>query len=61
MDAMMKECTKPHSLVHILTGIGLGLVLVGLMPTLASNGLMYGVVLVVVAIVLDMMVQKKKA
>ena len=59
MDAMMKECTKPHSLVHMLTGIGLGLILVGLVPTLASNGLMYGVVLVVVAVVLDMMVQKK--
>ena len=56
----MKECTKPHSLVHILTGVGLGLVLVGLVPTLASNGLMYGVILVVVALVLDMMIQKQK-
>lgn len=60
MEAMMKECMKPHSLVHLLTGLGLGLILVGLMPDLAMNGLMYGVIVVVVGIVLDMLVQKSK-
>ncbi len=59
MDAMMKECMKPHALVHSLAGLGVGLILVSLVPSLGT--LMYGVVVIVVAIVLDMMVQKKKA
>ena len=55
----MKECMKPHPLLHSLMGIGLGLVLVSLFPTLVSNALTWGVVLIVVAFVLEMMMGKK--
>ena len=56
----MKECTKPHMLTHSLTGLGVGLILVGLVPSLAMSGLMYGIIILVAGIVLDMYVQKKK-
>jgi len=56
---MMKECTKPHALLHSLMGIGLGLVLVSLFPTLVSNALIFGIVLIIVAFVLEMMMGKK--
>ena len=58
MNMDMKECMKPHALLHSLTGIGLGLILVALMPSLVGNALMLGVVVVVVGIVGDMMVKK---
>ena len=57
----MNECMKPHPLLHTLTGIGLGLVLVALVPSLVANALMLGVIVVVVGMVLDMMTGKKKA
>lgn len=50
IDKMMKECMKPHALLHSLAGVGLGLVLVGLMPSLAASAMMLGLVLVVVGI-----------
>ena len=56
---MMKECMKPHPLLHSLMGIGLGLVLVSLFPNLVSNALTWGVVLIIVAFVLEMMMGKK--
>lgn len=56
---MMKECMKPHPLLHSLMGIGLGLVLVSLFPTLVSNALTWGVVLIIVAFILEMMMGKK--
>jgi ABC-type multidrug transport system permease subunit len=40
-------------------GIGLGLVLVSLFPTLVSNALIFGIVLIIVAFVLEMMMGKK--
>lgn len=46
----MKECTKPHSLLHSLGGVGLGLVLVALVPSLISNAMTYGLLLFVAAI-----------
>ncbi len=55
----MKECMKPHPLLHSLMGIGLGLVLVSLFPNLVSNALTWGVVLIIVAFVLEMMMGKK--
>ena len=54
----MEECMKPHALLHILTGVGLGLVLISLVPGLVSNALMLGVVLVVVAFVGEFAVNK---
>ncbi len=54
----LKACTQPHALLHSLTGIGLGLILVALMPSLTANALMLGVVAVVVGVVGEMMVKK---
>jgi len=49
----MKECFTPHVLMHSLFGLGLGLLLAALIPSLANVWL--GVVLVVVALGLDLM------
>ncbi len=56
---MMKECMKPHPLLHSLMGIGLGLILVSLVPSLVSNALTFGIILVIVAFVAEMMMGKK--
>jgi hypothetical protein len=53
MNAKMKECFTPHAMSHTLLGVGLGLVLVSLLPSLGN--LTLGVVLVVTSLVLDMM------
>lgn len=58
MEKMMKECTKPHPLLHIVSGVGLGLVLVALVPSLVANALTLGVVLVVVGVAAEFMVKK---
>lgn len=55
MDGMMKECVKPHALLHTLTGAGLGMVLLGLMPGLTGNAMMLGVLLVVAGMVGEFM------
>ena len=47
----MKECLKKHPMLHMLTGIGIGFILVGLIgESLVSNAMMLGVVAVVVGI-----------
>lgn len=53
MNAKIQECFKPHALMHNLFGIGLGLVLAALFPSLAV--LWIGVAVVVVALIADMM------
>ena len=53
MNAKMKECFTPHVLMHSLFGLGLGILVVSLMPSL-GNALL-GIGLIVVAVVLDMM------
>lgn len=53
MNKKMQECFTPHSMMHSLFGLGLGITLVNLIPSL--NMLWLGVVLMVVAIVLDSM------
>lgn len=53
MDAMLKECTKPHSLLHLVSGAGLGMIVLALLPGLSANALTLGVVLVVVALVAE--------
>lgn len=58
MEKMMKECTKPHPLLHSVSGVGLGLLLVGLVPSLVANATMLGLVLVVVGIAAEFMVKK---
>lgn len=49
----MKECFKKHPMLHLLAGLGVGLILIALVPSLVSNALMLGVVAVVAAIGLE--------
>lgn len=49
----MKECFAPHTMMHSLFGLGLGVFIVSLFPSLGMWWL--GVVLMVVATVWDMM------
>ncbi len=58
MDKKMKECMKPHALMHSLAGLGVGLILVSLIPALVANAMMLGLVVLVVAVVGDFMVNK---
>ena len=51
MNAKLKECFTPHAMMHNLMGLGLGLVLASLVPSLAN--LWLGVVLVAVAAAMD--------
>ena len=53
MEKMMKECMTPHVWMHAAFGLGLGIILINLVPAL--NNLLIGVVIVVAALVLDMM------
>ncbi len=53
MNSKMKECFTPHVLMHGLFGLGLGLLLVSLIPSLGMAWL--GIGLMVVAVVADMM------
>lgn len=53
MEQKMKSCFTPHVLMHSLFGLGLGLLLSVLVPSLSNVWL--GVGLVIVALVLDMM------
>ena len=53
MNSKMKECFTPHAMMHNLMGLGIGIVLVNLFASL--NNLWIGIVLIVIAIVVDMM------
>lgn len=58
MDKKFKECMKPHSVAHLVTGAGLTLVLVALIPALATNALILGTIILVAGIAYDFMVNK---
>lgn len=51
MNEKMKDCFKPHVMMHSLFGLGLGLFLAYLLPTL--NMIWLGPVLMVASVVLD--------
>ena len=51
MDAKMKSCFTPHVLMHSLFGLGLGILLVAVIPGLRSW--LLGLVVMAVAVVLD--------
>ncbi len=59
LNKMMAECTKPHALVHSFMGVGLGLILVGLMPSLFDMAIVLGLLVVAMAIFADFVVQSK--
>lgn len=61
INAMMKECTKPHAIAHSISGAGIALVILALVPSLVSYALILGVVLLVGGIIWDMMSQQKKS
>jgi len=51
MDKMMKECMKPHPLLHTIAGIGIGMVLVNWVGGLVgSMGVWLGLILLVVGV-----------
>lgn len=58
MDKKLKECMKPHALAHSVSGLGVGLILVALVPSLVGNALMLGIIVLVAGIVFDFMVNK---
>ena len=53
MNAKMQECFKPHAVMHSLFGLGLGILIVALIPELSLAWL--GFVLIVIALVADYM------
>jgi hypothetical protein len=53
MNKKMKECFTPHVMMHSLFGLGLGIFLVSLLPSLASIWL--GIGIMAVAFVFDYM------
>ena len=53
MNAKMKECFTPHAIMHSLFGLGLGITLVALLPSLSI--LWFGIVLMIVAVGADAM------
>lgn len=56
MEKMMKECMRPHALIHIASGAGLGLLLAGLFGGAAAT---LGVILLVGGLIADVSMQKK--
>ena len=58
MDKKFKECMKPHYIAHSVSGLGIGLILVGLFPALATMALILGIVALVAGIIFDFSVNK---
>lgn len=54
----MEECMKPHALVHMVSGAGIGFLVLALVPALASNALMLGIILLVLAFAAEFVVNK---
>ena len=54
-NAMMKECTKPHALNHMVFGAGIGFLVLYFVPSLTSYLLVLGVALFVVAFAWEFM------
>lgn len=54
----MEECMKPHALVHLVSGAGIGFLVLALVPALAANALMLGIILLVLAFAGEFVVNK---
>lgn len=52
----MKECLKPHALLHSVTGVGVGLLVASYV---SANATMLGVVLVVAGLAGEFLISKK--
>ena len=57
MRDMLNECMKPHALMHVLEGLGLGLILSGWFGSASS---LLGIFALLAGMLGDMMVQKSK-
>lgn len=53
MNAKTKDCFTPHAMMHSLFGLGLGLLIAALIPSLAT--VLIGIIVMIVAVVLDYM------
>lgn len=53
MDKKMKQCFEPHTMMHSLFGLGLGVLLATLVPSVRL--VWFGVAIAGVAFVLDVM------
>lgn len=50
MDKQMQECVKPHSLIHTILGVGVGLVIANWLNTFSGQqGQVIGLFLILVA------------
>lgn len=56
---MMKECMKPHPLLHSLAGVGLGILLAGWVPSVYANAMTWGLILLVVGVAGEFVFLKK--
>ena len=54
-NAMMKECMKPHALNHMVSGAGIGFLVLYFVPSLTSYLLVLGIALLVVAFAWEFM------
>lgn len=59
MEKMMKECMKPHALLHTVTGVGFGMLLTNWLGLTVDAVMMWGVVLIVVGVAGEFMTKKK--
>ena len=55
-----KECFKPHAVLHSISGFGVGLIAVGLVPSLAESALIIGIIILVAAIITEFVMKGKK-
>lgn len=59
MDKKFKECMKPHYIAHSISGLGVGLILVGIFPALSgATAIVLGVVAFIAGAVYDYSVNK---
>lgn len=59
MDKKFKECTKPHYVAHSISGLGIGLILVGVIPSLSGGtALVLGIVALAAGVIYDYSVNK---
>ncbi len=59
MDKKFKECMKPHYIAHSISGLGVGLILVGVVPAISGGtALVLGIVALVAGVIYDYSVNK---
>lgn len=56
MNAMFKECMRPHALVHMISGAAVAFILLYFVPSLTANLLVLGLVLFVGGFILEFVV-----